>query len=78
MKIKKVRDHDHIAGKYRGAAHSNCNINLKLTKKVPIIFHNLRDYDGHLIMQEINNFNVNINVIPKVLEKGMAFVNNKN
>ena len=48
------RDHDHITGKYRGYAHSNCNINLKLTKKVPAIFHNLRSYDSRLIMQEIN------------------------
>ena len=30
---KKVRDHDHIKGKYKGSAHSDCNINLKLTKK---------------------------------------------
>ena len=50
MKIKKVRDHDHITGKYRGSADSNFNINLKLTKKVPVIFNNLRDYDGHIIM----------------------------
>ena len=46
-KIKKVRDHDQITGKYRGSAHSNCNINLKLTKKVLVIFHNLRGYDGN-------------------------------
>ena len=31
---KKVRYYDHITGKYRGSAHSNCNINLKLMKKV--------------------------------------------
>ena len=38
----KVRNHDHITGKYRGSAHWSCNINLKLTEKVPVIFHNLR------------------------------------
>ena len=37
---KKIRDHGHITGKYRSSAHSNCNIDLKLTKNVPAIFHN--------------------------------------
>ena len=29
----KVKDHDHIAGKYRGSAHQECNLNLSLSKK---------------------------------------------
>ena len=37
----KVRSHCHITGKNRGAAHWSCNINLKLTKNIPLIFHNL-------------------------------------
>ena len=41
----KVRDHRHITGKYRGAAYRSCNINLKLTKKVPVIFHILRYFE---------------------------------
>ena len=36
----KVRDHCHITGKYRSSAHRNCNINLKLNQKVPVVFYN--------------------------------------
>ena len=69
VRDNKVRDHCHITGKYRGFAHWSCNINLKLTKKDPVIFHNLRGYESHLITQEIGKFDVKTNVIPKGLEK---------
>ena len=72
----KVRDHCHITGKYRGAAHWSCNINLKLTKKIPVIIHNLRGYHSHLILKEISRFDVKVNVIPNGLEKYMAFTIN--
>ena len=75
---EKVRDHCHVTGKFRGAAHWSCNINLQLTKKVPVIFHNLRGYDSHLIFCELNKFDVKIDVIPNRLEKYMAFFLNKN
>ena len=65
----KVRDHFHITGKCRGSAHWSCNINLKLTKKVPVIFHNLKCYESHLIMWGIGKFDVKGNVIPNELEK---------
>ena len=62
-----------MAGKFGGAAHWSCNINLQLTKKVPVIFHNLRGYDSHLIFNELDKFDVKIIVIPNGLEKYMAF-----
>ena len=74
----KVRDHCHITRKYRSSSHWSCNINLKLTKKVPVIFHNLRGCNSHLIMQDIDKFNVKINVISNGLEKYMAFKINNN
>ena len=74
----KVGDHCHIAGKYRDAAHWSCNIHLKLSKKIPVIFHNLRRYDSHLILKEISKFDVRVSVIPNGLEKYMAFAINAN
>ena len=38
----KVRDHCHITGKYRGSAHRDCDINLKLNHKIPVASHNLK------------------------------------
>ena len=73
----KVRHHCHIAGKYRDAAHWS-NINLKLGRKVPVIFHNLRGYDTHLIIREIGKFDVKVSVIPNGLEKYMAFTIDRN
>ena len=75
---EKVRDHCHINSNFRGAAHWSCNINLQLTKKVPVIFHNLRGYDSHLIFCDLNKCDVKIDVIPNGLEKCMAFFLNKN
>ena len=42
---EKVRDHCHVIGKYRGAAHWSCNVIFQLTKKVPVIFNNLGGHD---------------------------------
>ena len=73
----KVRDHCHITGKYRGSAHRDCTINLKLNHKIPAVFHNLKNYNFHLITQELGKFNLKINVILNGLEKHLSFnINN--
>ena len=73
-----VRDHCHITGKYRGSARRDCSINGKLIHKITVVFHNIRNYDSYLIMQELGRFNLNINVIPKKIKKYMSFsINNK-
>ena len=68
---QKLRDHCHITGKYRGAAHYFCNINLKISKKVSVIFHNLKGYDSHLIFKKLSK----LSVISNGLEKIHSFYN---
>ena len=70
---EKVRDHCHVTGKFGGAAPWSFSTNLQWTKKVPIIFHNLRGYDRHLIFCDLNIFDVKISVIQNGLGKYMAF-----
>ena len=69
---EKVRDHCHVTGKFREAAHWDCNINFQLAKKIPVMFHNLKSNDSHLIFSEFNKFDVKISVIPNRLEKYVA------
>ena len=78
LDASKVRDHCHITGKYRGAAHSICNLKLKIPRKLPITVHNLEGYDEHIIFKEFNNFNVDIQVIPKTAERCMNIVIDRN
>lgn len=59
----RVRDHCPITGKCRGSTHQTCNVNYRLTQKMPITFHNLRGSNSHYIIQEIDKFEEKINVI---------------
>ena len=52
----KVQDHDHITGEYRGAAHSKCNLLLRINAyhtPIPVFFHNLKNYDAHHLMSAV-------------------------
>ena len=49
----KERDHCHTTRTYRASSHRDCNIKVNLNHKIPIVFHNLKNYDSHLIMQEV-------------------------
>ena len=75
---EKIRDHCHVTGRIKGSAHGNCNINLQLMTKGPLIFYNLRGYDSHLSFSWLYKFDVKVTVIPNGLEKYMAFFFNKN
>ena len=77
-----VKDHCHVTGKYRGSAHQTCNLKLQISAeniKIPVVFHNLKGYDSHFIMNELGELikkgeeNIKINVIAQNAEKYMAF-----
>jgi hypothetical protein len=77
----KVRDHDHLNGLYRGAAHYSCNLKCNWIKyiKVPVIAHNAKGYDSHFIFQYAGllknklGMERSIKVIPLTDEKYLSF-----
>ena len=72
--LKKVRDHDHESSEFLGSAHSKCNLYDKGCQDFNIFFHNLANYDLHLIFKTLreyleNSKNPNIRVVPETEEK---------
>ena len=49
----KARDHCHYTGKYRGAAHNECNLNHKISKEIPVVFHNGFTSNYHFIITQL-------------------------
>ena len=72
-RFKKVRDHCHLTGKFRGAAHSMCNLKYRLPKFYPVIFHNLSGYDSHLFIKNLGKSEGKIGCIPNNEEKYISF-----
>ena len=74
----KVGDHCHISEQYRDSGHRDCNINLNLNHEIHVLFYKLKNYDSHLIMQELSIFSLKISLISNGFEKCMSFtINNK-
>ena len=68
---RKVRDHCHYTGLYRGAAHSSCNLQYKIPNYIPVIFHNLAGYDAHLFIRELAKYTTGMGAIAKYIEDYM-------
>ena len=76
LSTDKVRDHCHVTGKFRRAVHNKCNINLRRPKKLPVIFHNLQGYDGHIVFKEPKHFDKDIDVIPRGIDNYISIIVN--
>ena len=69
----KVRDHYHFTGKYRGAAHNQCNLRCRKPRILPVIFHNLQGYDAHLFIKQLAKLEGKLECIPSTEEKYISF-----
>ena len=71
---KKVKDHCHYTGKYRGAAHNICNLRYKVTKEIPVVFHNDSTYDYHFLIKGlVKEFDGNCDCLGENTEKYVTF-----
>ena len=70
---RKVDDHCHYIGKFRGAAHSDCNLKYKVPNNIPIVIHNA-SYDNHFIINQLaKEFKNELDCIGKNMEKFVTF-----
>ena len=68
-----VRDHCNYTGKFRGEAHSICNLRYKTPIEIPVVFHNGSTYDYHFIINQLaKEFEGQLNAKEKV-EKNVLF-----
>ena len=73
-KYYKVKDYCYYTGKYKGAAHNNCNLKYKKQKEIPIVFHNGSTCDYHFIIKELaKEFDGNFECLGENTEKYITF-----
>ena len=73
----RVRDHFHITGSYRGAAHTHCNLNVKqgCSSYILIALHNMTKNDLHSLIKVLinqKNLNVNFKFFPQTVENNIS------
>ena len=69
----KVRNHDHVTGKFLGACHNRCNLSYKQNYKVSVALHNLKGFDQNCILKSIKKRHPDPQVIGQTLEKYISF-----
>ena len=69
----KVRDHCHFTGRYRGAAHNQCNLRYRKPTFTPVVIHNLTNYDAHLFVKHLGYSEGDNSCIANNEEKYISF-----
>lgn len=66
-----VVDHCHATNILLGFTHNFCNLHRVQTTKVPLFAHNMKNYDGHFIIQKLGEVEgvTNIQALPLNTEK---------
>ena len=70
----RVRDHGHLSGKFRGAAHEVCNLKYKVSTFFPVAFHNVSGNDSHIFIKILGNSEEDISCIPNNEENYISFM----
>lgn len=50
----RVRDHDHLNGRFLGMAHNKCNLYRRQNKQIVAFSHNFRGYDCNAFIKELH------------------------
>lgn len=56
LKEDRVRDHDHLTGKFLGPAHDECNLRRREQCRLTLFAHNFTGYDSHFLIRSLNRF----------------------
>ena len=74
-KYKKIREHNHLSGQYRGATCKSCNAkDGKYSKLIPVFFHNGSNYDFHFIIEELMKYEDQYNKVKLLSKKNLSQV----
>ena len=69
----RVGDHCYLSGRFRGAAHEDCNLRYTVPKFFRVVIYNLSGYDSHLFFKTLENSEGDISCIPNDEENYISF-----